>query len=65
MDLHYFETRLHDAVERASSGSDRCARRAHQGLAQLYFDKLATLRGDARTAAASQREMPRLNARHG
>lgn len=60
----YLETRFRDAVEMAESGTDRCARRVHRGLAQLYLNKLSTLRGEVRTPDASLNAALKVDPRH-
>ncbi len=61
MDIAYLKARYQDSVEKAESGANCCARRAHQGLAQLYLEKLSTLRSDSQIAGASPRAEPGAN----
>ncbi len=47
MDIAYLKARYQESIDKAQSGADCCARRAHQGLAQLYLEKIAYIRAGA------------------
>ncbi len=65
MDIAYYEGRLRGSIEKASSGTDSCARRTHQDFARLYREKLKVMRAGAQAAGALERAGLSVDARRG
>jgi hypothetical protein len=56
----YLEKRLEASLKMALAASGECARIAHQGLAELYAKKLASLKAPVPTKAPSRLAGPKL-----